>query len=151
MSSFICSSKHFCSIENALNEILSGSEGYYLERNTGLKSKQDISKFVENLRWLNVVCVTFQYRSHYEGKMDAQISAELANVATKCKPKYLSLHGLYNALTCVDYQIETEHVKGLFDTQVSETMPLLKNLIDYLARQIVSKLPDDNTNNWSID
>jgi hypothetical protein len=63
------------------------------------------------------------------------------------------LHGLYNALRCLNYQIELEHLEELTNKDESTQKPyqFLNIMIDFLAHLIVSELPDDKTNTWSIE
>lgn len=149
MSSFVCSPKHFCSIKKGLKDLYTKDQ--YFARWSPFQELTDIDTFIDNLIWLNVVCVNFQYKHHNEGKLDTVIPLELDYAKKTVTPSFLTLHGLYNALKCVNYQIETEHVKGLYDLQVSETMPILETLLNKLAKKIVDELPDDKSNTWCIN
>lgn len=149
MSSFICSPKHFSSIRKSLQD-LQKFDNSWNGYGSPFKTSAEIDTFVDGLIWLNVVCVNFQYRHHNDGKLDTVISSDMEAAKTPTRAKHLSIRGLYNALRCTNYQIETEHITGLFDLQVSETMPILRKLLDSLAHKILSKLPDDETNTWEV-
>lgn len=150
MSSFICSAKHFNSIEKAITEYNNLENGYAFHFNGDYATTESLITMLNNLRFLNVVCVTFQYR-HIEPIVDAEIQSELKEIGKPTQIKPLTLLGLFNALSCVDYQIETEHVSGLYDEIVNATMPTLKAFISCLAEKIVRNLPEDKTCTWSID
>jgi hypothetical protein len=171
MSSFICSPKHFNSIEWNVREMLNTKNDFDLPYDaqkvfTGIyKSSwkkhepQQVNEIVKNLindlRKINVLCVTLQYKEHYAGKVDQEIETQteiLTGVGREEKPVILTPLGLYNSLNCVKYQIEIEHLTELRELNANEerAMYFLKVLIDELAKYIVSKLPEDK-NTWSIN
>lgn len=165
MSSFICSAKHFNSIEKKLHELIYDNRFYvpyslreitpqfYDRRKTSVKSaEKELSAIVDTLRELNVLCVSLQYKHHYEGTLDAQIQTELSEVKSKTETKYLTIHGLYNALSCLNYQIEIGHLKELRELTNGEenALTFLRELKIALASDIVSKLPDDKSNTWEV-
>lgn len=145
MSSFICGAKHYNSIESALKEYIV-NHSY----NSDLTPLQ-ITQFVDRLRELNVLCVSFHYKHHYEGTLNAEIKDQLEAVRQKTTIKHLTLLGLYNALRCSNYQIEPEHVEGLFDDMVNSTIPLLDKFMADIAKTICGSLPDDKTNTWEVN
>ena len=150
MSSFICNAKHFNSIESNLIAYVHSSEFNKYSFGQDL-TKDDVIKFVDILRELNVMCVSMQYKHHYAGKLDAEIKEQLECVKSRTHTSPLTLLGLYNALCCVNYQIEVEHVEGLCDDLVNNTMPLLDKFIKDIAQTVVGKLPDDKSNTWEIN
>lgn len=163
MSSFICDSKHFNSIEAAMHKIASEND-FYPSRELGSicpawyqsKPKEEVEKeitaIIDTLRSLNVLCVSLQYKHHYEGKLDEEIKKQMMLVKTKTRIKELTHHGLYNALGCLNYQIELQHLEGLRElTPEEKTAMKFMNLIRAeIAMHIVDKLPDDQSNRWSI-
>lgn len=166
MSSFICSSEHFNSVEAKLH-LLAAGRGFYLPyslRDICPKwyNKQDhliepieqeISYLIDVLRLLNVVCVSLQYKSHYEGILDQEIQEQITLVKTKTETKEITLHGLYNALRCINYQIEIDHLQELRELTPEEgkALEFLKLITISIGQQIISNLPDDRSNIWEID
>ena len=142
MSSFINSAKHFNSIEQKLRRLLhrdfrawSALENvapniykHWTNNCLGKSDEKEITAIIDTLRELQVLCVTLQYKHHYEGDLDAQMQAERVSVKTKTETVNLSLHGLYNALECIRYQIETEHLIELL-----ELTPVDENAMTFVA------------------
>ena len=102
MSSFICSAKHFNSIERALIKLTNGEGG----------GKQ-IRVFMDTMRDLSVLCVTLQYARYYKGKLDEEIAAQREFVKEKTEIQRLSLPQLVGAMKCMRYQIEIEYLTEL--------------------------------------
>ena len=166
MSSFICSAKHFNSIENKLH-LLAASSSFYVpyslkeitpkfyDRKKYLIEdiETEISEIIDTLRELNVLCVSLQYKHNFEGTLDNEIKEELTLVKTKTDIKGLTRHGLFNALRCVDYQIESEHLNDLRSLTQNEenALAFVKGLYISIALDLVRELPDDKSNKWSID
>lgn len=170
MSSFICSPKHFNSVEwNLRNLLIYNTRDFYFPYELKAKypilynrsgsvemQENELQAVMDNLRELNAVCVTLQYKDHYIGSLDKEIQTQkdnLLNNRKAIKPAVLNTRGLYNALKCINYQIEIEHLKDLFglnDAQ-RDAMSFLKEMINALAHHIVSQLPEEKGNNWSID
>jgi hypothetical protein len=166
MSSYICSPKHFNSIEEKLKNLVYDSNFYlpYSLKDILPKwyNKKDnsfdvifveIKNIINSLRELNVLCVSLQYKNHYVGRLDQEIENELVIVKQKTEIKGLSKHGLYNALSCLNYQIELEHLKDLRNLTLEEenAMKFLKEFKISLAEDIIRELEEDKTNTWSID
>ena len=162
MSSFICSANHFNSIEMMIPKIISLSEfnSYNLKEfglykyNTSLnESVVKVAKYIQDLRELNVVCFYLQYKDGYDESIDVLIPNELQYLKNPTKVKELTPLGLYNALICLNYQIETEHLKELRGLTEEEQMALdfLEVFTNSLARFICQIAPEDKTNKWSID
>ena len=164
MSSYICDPKHFNSIEKEIKNLshdINFSIPYSLREicsswySKGEKSKiqLEISNLIDTLRELNVICVCLQYKSHFEGVLDNDIKTQMEIVKSKTSTKHLTLHGLYNALQCLNYQIETEHLKDLFglNEEQIKAMKFLKEFTICVGAEIISNLPEDRTNSWSIE
>ena len=166
MSSFICSAKHFNSIEESLKKYVN-SRDFYAYKLKNLYPvlfrpkeqlyetvEKQITDIVNELRKLNVICVSLQYKHHYDGRLNEEIK-EQEEIAFDRSEGYkeLSLHGLYNALNCLNYQIELEHLEELTGNKEAENKAyqFLQIMTENLAHYLVRKLPEDNTNRWSID
>jgi len=167
MSSFINTPEHFNAVEFTLINLLAYNRDFYpdyalrdkykcLQPNT--KNVSEIETLcrhiVNNLANLNILCVSLQYKHHYEGKLDEEIKTqtEYMKLNRSRNGKHLSLLGLYNALRCINYQIETEHLKDLRELNEDEenAMQFLDLIVDSIAHHLVSKLPEDKTCTWSL-
>ena len=166
MSSFICSPKHFNSIEKKLYFLMHDRDFYFPYE---LKEKfriladhskeseeaieMQISDLVDTLRELNAVCVSLQYSSHYDN-INEEIATQTEILKkNKAEFKHLTNLGLYNALRCLNYQIEIEHLEenlGVSERQ-KDAMFFLDRMIDALARHIVNQMPEDKTNRWEVE
>jgi len=168
MSSYICTPKHFNSIEQKIADLINYNSDFYfpyklrreypvLYSRTSLPSakEEEISKIIDCLRELNAVCVTLQYKDHYKGKLDKEISDQKQILFEGKKEGYknLTLTGLYNALRCLNYQIESEHLKDLFglNTEQENALLFIETMTNELAHMIIRELPEDKSNRWSID
>lgn len=166
MSSFICSPKHFNSIEASVKNLAYGSQFYFpysfktkfnalYEKRKATFDNMDacITNVVDELRRLNVLCVSLQYKSHYEGRLDKEIE-EQTEILMHFKKEYkiLNKYELLAAMKCVNYQIETEHLKELRSLTESEEDALffLKTMVNELAMDIVTNLPEYEKAGWSI-
>jgi hypothetical protein len=166
MSSFICSPKHFNSIEKSVIYLTQDSNFYfpYSFKNTfpelydkrhysqdkiDLKVKQTI----DTLRELNVLCVSLQYKHHYPGTLDKEIAEQLEVAKMKDAGQSLTNISLLKQLQCLNYQIETEHLKELRSLTPDEenAMFFIEELKNALAMDIINKLPDYDKSPWGID
>jgi hypothetical protein len=158
MSSFICSPKHFNSIEFYLKQKQEGNDQLYCLRELAkTKNKwatgEEIKAFVDILRELNVLCCSLQYKHHFEGKLDQEIQEQRDTLLTNKKTvAHLTDIGAYKALQCLSYQIELKHLKDLraLTTQEELAMKLLEEATNEIASQIVRNLPGYDTANWGL-
>ena len=168
MSSFICSAKHFNSIENKISDLILFNSNFsfpyslknefdkmYNSRNYGqIGVKEELSGVMDSLRSLNATCVTLQYKSHYQGRVDTEIKKEKETLFNDKKTtKSLTTIGLYNALRCLSYQIETEHLEELggMGEDENKAMLFLEAMINSVAHFALSCLPqNDSDNAWSL-
>lgn len=168
MSSFIPSPKHFNSIEKTLHKLYSSSNFFgpselqshflYLHGNAYnapvYLKHAEISGIIDTLRILSATCVTLQYKHHYEGKLNSEIKEETDYLLNnKDEHTILSYHGLYNALRCVRYQIELQHLEELRPLSGDEccAMFFLNVLIPCIADYSLDQLPEDKTCQWHIE
>jgi hypothetical protein len=162
MSSFICSPLHFNSIEKSIESLLKKRD-FNLYRlkdrfpNMCYRSGNELKELeiiMDNLRVINAVCVSLQYKSHYEGVLDQEIREQTAILIDGKKSGFKNLDnlGLYQALRCLNYQIEIEHLKDLagLTTDQENAMFFLKEFSDILAHHIVSKMPQLENIGWSL-
>jgi len=167
MSSFICSSKQFNSIQKATIDLIQSgcsrrnnsiniypfdfieefSQGFTFAAINKIKSMVDI------MRELNVVCVSLQYRHQYEGKLDNEIAEQLTIVKTGNECETLNKYGLYKSLQCLNYQIELEHLTSIRELteQEKEAIKFFEILKREIAFSIVDNSPEYNNCSWSID
>lgn len=161
MSSYINSPKHFNSIEHKFHLLANSNEfsfpysvssilpNCYNKNETLIETmERELTDVIDTLRELNVLCVTLQYKD----ACAVELQAELKFVKTKTKIKDLTLHGLYNALCCLDYQIELSHLEQTRKLTVKEqsAVQFLKEMRISIAIKLVRSLPEDKTNTWSI-
>lgn len=164
MSSFICSPKHFNSIEKSILELIEHKNDFYfssdivekypkLENETSAESKAQIIEIIDELRTLNVLCVVLQYKDHYHGINEEIQGHTKLLFFERTKYKHLTELGLFNALRCLNYQIEPEHLDdfiGLTEAQ-QNALYFLDYLTNKIAKRIVRSLPEDHTNTWEVN
>lgn len=167
MSSFIPSSKHFNSIEKSVIYLTQNNNFYfpYSFKNVfpilydKRKYTQDaidsvVVGIIDTLRELTSLCVSLQYKHHYEGTLDNEIQ-EQTQILIKEKKQFTQLNNiaLYKALSCLSYQIETEHLSDLRKlTQDEENaMFFIKEMKAVLCENIVSSLPNYEAAKWEIN
>jgi hypothetical protein len=166
MSSFICSSKHFNSIQKTLEFFTHGKNySFPYELKTVCPKmydnkhysteliEQEVREIVNALRELNVYCVLLQYKHHYEGRLNNEVQDQLEIIRDSEGGNILSLVELFKALTCVRYQIELEHLKELRELASLENraMSFLNIMINDLACEIVRELPAYDDASWEIN
>lgn len=166
MSSFICSKRHFMSI--AVSSVcLLRKDDFYLSKKLGditpelvnrhsLKDKhleRGINTLIVTLMELQVLCVSLQYRHHYEGRLDEEIREQREILQEKCNnPLMLPPVGLYQAIQCALYQIETEHLVELRPLTMDEEKCLhfFEQFESDIAKYIVRESPEYRQQKWSI-
>lgn len=167
MSSFIPSAKHFNSIERTVIFLTQNSNFYFPysfkdkfpKIYNGRHFSQDlidkeVISIIDTLRELTPLCVTLQYRHHYEGKLDKEIIEQTEILKHDKKGgEPLTKIGLFKALQCLSYQIETDHLKQLrnLTTEEENALFFIDELKNTLAVDIVSSLPDYEAQKWEID
>jgi hypothetical protein len=162
MSSYICSPKHFNSIAESLKVLISKSN-FYLpyelkEKFENIVNKKndwqnEIDLIVDELRKINVLAVTLQYKHHYEGVLDAEIAKENLQVFEKTPIFKLSPINLFKQLQCLDYQIEVEHITDIRNlTELEENaMLFLNEIINVIACYICKNSNEYDECGWGID
>jgi hypothetical protein len=169
MSAFICGNQHFNSIESKLFDLIKNDQDFYFPYSLRDKfpvlydNKHNLDELIlielgaviDTLRNLNVVTVTLKYAAHYEGKLDAEIKEQKA-ILFEDKKNYTNLtkRGLYNALRCLSYQIETEHLDELGGMEEDErkAMFFLNEMVNALAHHILINLPSaESDNTWEVE
>lgn len=167
MSSFINSAKHFNSVEEAVCN-LAYNDQFYLpyslkticgkwydsRKNTIEAIHEEIKAHFDTLRELQALCVTLQYKHHYPpGTLNAQIEVETEETKQKTEIEPLTIHGIFKALGCISYQIETEHLKELRQLTQKEEDALffLDELQNSIAHYIVGNTPEYEEAKYSIE
>ena len=124
------------------------------DRNTLDRIAEVIGEFVETLKELQVLCVTLQYRHHYEGRLDAEMQEQREIFkADKSRGNELNVYALSKALRCIRYQIETGHLTQLRElTEMEQTaLTLLDDLINDLCSYIVCNAQQYEAAKWEIN
>lgn len=162
MSSFIHTPRHFNSVERAIKFGVVGSNNFWTY---GIKRKfreldsgcdiaySKVEELIDELRKLNVLCVSLQYKHHYEGVLDREIEEQTEILmSNKSESEILDKFGLYKALQSINYQIETYHLKDLRELTQGEkdALWLVEELVNDLAHDIVNGLQGYNDAKWSI-
>jgi len=137
MSSFICSPNHFASIEEAFKkQFKSPRFNTHPFKKFGLNKSPDqnekrLSKTFAYLKELNALSYFTQYKLHQE-KTISEETADYMTAIDNLKPQPIKLNTLelYNALSCLRYQIEEEEVSE------EDTMLNIKGLIKFLETAI---------------
>jgi len=166
MSSFIPSAKHFNSIERSVIFLTQSSNFYFPYSfkdkfpkiyNKGHYSQDaidaEVKAIIDTLRELTPLCVTLQYKHHYQGGVDKEIAEQTAILKQENKGgEPLAKIGLFKALQCLSYQIETKHLTDLRSLTNEEENALffVDELKCVLAVDIVAGLPSYDTEKWEI-
>lgn len=168
MSSFICSSEHFNSCQAAVAELAISRDGIQSmvwemrDRFPAISGrrpdqeraiKAEVENVFDNLRQLSVLCVSLQYKHHYEGTLDREIQEctdDLMKNRQKRKP--LTKIGLIKALQCISYQIEIQHLKELRELTADERRALdfLDIFVPNLALDIIQRGEQYDREAWEI-
>lgn len=167
MSSFICSNRHFASIAEGIVRIIRTDSFhvsfnlkqiapriYSYKRTSDEQSAiKEVYSFIETLMELQVLCVSLQYRHHYEGHLDQEISEQREILHIPCNnPVSLSSAALYKSIHCALYQIETEHLEELrpLTQKEQDCLTFFRLFADNIADHIVSRLPEYDKAPWGI-
>ena len=162
MSSIALPSLHFNSVEIGIYKAFFvdskiGFDPYrYTELNRlRLKDPQEvIGALMDEVRNLSALCISLQYKHHYQGRLDKEIEhsqRELLN--NKAAIRSISLIGLYKALQSIDYQIELEHLTGLRGLTDMEEVALswIKKVSEDISERIIKELPEYESSEWVIE
>lgn len=167
MSSFICSNKHFASIAKGIMCIINTNsfhvsynlkqiapQTYSYKRTSDEQSAmKKANSFIETFMELQVLCVSLQYRHHYEGRLDQEISEQREILHIPCdNPVSLSPAALYKSIHCALYQIETEHLEELrpLTPKEKDCLTFFRLFAANIADHIVSRLPEYGKAPWGI-
>jgi len=163
MSSFLLSSKHFNSVQKALVEMIRGNHLHLYplkDKFPDIYNKNSkytievINSVIDTVRELSVTCFHLQYANHYPENLNTEIEIHRKYLLNhKTGFKQLTPLGLYNAVRCISYQIEPEHLEELRPLTGPEADALffLDEISKALATFIIQNLPEDETCSWSIE
>src|SRR5688572_23892936 len=112
MSSFIPSSEHFNSLEAGIIRMLNNKDfsfpyalkdtfpGMY---NRHVQGVTEVKQVFDTLRELTALCVTIQYKNHYQGTLDQEIQEQTAILKQdKRSMVVLTIHGVLKGLQCLN-------------------------------------------------
>lgn len=166
MSSFIHTNCHFNSVEKAIQLALAGgtSKDYCYNVKKKLEKLntshygvdavwEKVSEYMDEIRKLSSLCVSLQYKHHYEGVLDKEIQEQTAILlGNKSEWVELSDAGLYKALSSMMYQIELEHLKELRELTDTEkqALEMCNILINDIAHDLVRRMDDYENANWRL-
>lgn len=167
MSSFICSNKHFVSIAKGIMRMIQTNNFYvsfslkqiapqiysYKRTSDEKSAMKEVNSFIETLMEIQVVCVSLQYRHHYEGRLNQEISEQREILHMPCdNPVSLSPAALYKSIHCALYQIETKHLEELrpLTSKEKDCLTFFRLFAANIADHIVSHLPEYDKAPWGI-
>jgi hypothetical protein len=130
MSSHICSSKLFNSIEKTATKELKKKKSFFYSMRgffgniEPAEMEKSISSLLDEVRKINVLCVMLQYKHHYIGTLDKEIKLSLEEIQDKTSFKIGTVGDIYNAAGEINYQIETQHLTELRELSELETVAM---------------------------
>lgn len=159
MSSYICDALHFNSCEQGLISLIGRHywphevKQLYPEflEDSHKDQARRIAAIFDAIRELSARCVTLQYRHHFDDS-DAEIRGQIEILKAKKRFKPLDVTGIYKALICLNYQIETHHLEALrpLTTAESQALTFLRVMIHDLAHEIATGTPEYKAAQWSL-
>jgi 2-keto-4-pentenoate hydratase/2-oxohepta-3-ene-1,7-dioic acid hydratase in catechol pathway len=157
MSSFIHSSTHFNSVQKAIENYLEARKDFSYSLNPVFDQPFTVAMvkpFMDTLRKLSVLCVSYQYEDHYEN-IDAEIKTQTEILFSDLKTTKIINNpiDLIRAIGSIDYQIEISHLEEVRDLEVGEvnTMKLLKVLPHAIALEEIKNTKQyDESKTWSL-
>lgn len=148
MSSFICSAKHFNSTEKSTYELMINpnfNEYWFRKYCKNIDDlnlvEQTIKDIFSKIKYLNV----FSWCTQYE-----QFENEVAlwsHVNKKTDVFKLDRKGLYNALSCISYQIEEDRIK--INKSEKKSLEFLNDMRNAIARHLIKDIPANNE--WEVN
>lgn len=167
MSSFINSSKHFACIQKSIISLWSQRTSmleYKIakivpelsvnRRSTREVVEAKLTEIMHTIIDIQITCVFLQYRHHYAGKLDQEISETKKQIKTNLNNgKALSMPGLLKAIQCMFYQIELEYLTDLrpLSTEEEVTINFFRTLEKALVYEIATHTSEYENSAWSID
>lgn len=134
MSSYVHSNLHFNSVEKSLVQYMKDNKDFHYSLTPIFSKKfnsEMVKPFMDTIRKLSVLCVTYQYKHHYEN-VEKEIDEE-TEILFSDMNSFKKLNNpidLIKALKSISYQIEIEQLKKVRDLEESElnSMKLLEVL-----------------------
>lgn len=150
MSGYILPDIYFSTIETHLINLVENRStylGFYLkEYGFYDKTAEELTKhartYVENLKLLNVLCVSFEYKNNYVGKLDKKIESYFKINYFEVPPRVITNIQFYTSLKQLNYNIGFHHVKGIRE-DLYHYNDFLQELIKYSAFMVVDSLDCD--------
>lgn len=150
MSCFVCSAKHYNSVKKAVVSAMRDT-CIYSSMNAVYSlpfKKEDlinrIDEIFSDIIYLNVESYCLKY-----GVEDIEKTFE--SCFDKTPIKKIDLHGLYNALNCITYQIELDYITETRTLLHEEALALkfINDLKSEIAQEVIRVLPENETA-WEI-
>lgn len=152
MSSFVCSNKHFKELRQKTYDLILADRYILLEFNLDYHlDKEEIKHFVNNniydLYKLNVASVNLQYREKQVNRVCEDYDNNIGGVDSILDRNFNTmlskndLLGLYNAYTCLNYQIELSYDKKFVDI-------IQKHIAKNIIRELTDNDLNDTFNHW---
>ena len=165
MSSFICSSNLFNSIEQAIQDLTRKDNfcfPYSLQKSypelcsKNYYSSQKVDAVVKNiifeLRRINAICTTLKYAGSNKKDIDTLINEQINITLDKKERQELTKVELFKQIQCLQYQIELEYILELsmLTPAQENAMLFLSEFKNTLAIYIISCLPNYDLAPWGI-
>jgi hypothetical protein len=120
-----------------------------------IKDPQElIGALMDEIRSLSALCISLQYKHHYQGKLDEEIERSQEELmSNKTAWEGLPIMGLYKAIQSIEYQIETKHLIELRGLTEPEEVALswIKKVEGEIAERIINQLPEYRGSKWVIE
>lgn len=143
MSSFICSKEHFIKTRDLTYNLIKHNKHFYYWQGVNMRGFEDkdileyVNKNINELINMNVASYNYQYKTNEKNDINLLTEPKQYNV------NVIDLIGLYNAYTCINYQIELPYDKTFYN--------LIKTLI---ADKLVMALDEydifNEANKWEF-
>lgn len=140
MSSFICSTKHFNTVEKNLIDLCNDRTLYHYPT--------QINKMMQAMRQITVKSYFNQYANHYPN-IEAEIKAANYELGKITKVNKLPLIAIFKALNCINYQIETPNEEMTPD-ELKQFL-LFEEISAAIAKKIVQNLDAYDMPQWEIN
>jgi hypothetical protein len=146
MSSFLHSAKHFNSIENSLIELKKNNSRTSFCYNVSVIEIQQVMQCYRNF---SCVCVTNQYKHHFENVFQELLNAK--KILENERFVILKPIDLYKAIQSMEYQIEFPHLGREFTDTENIAILKFKQIKFELANLIIQDLQEyEDSRCWSI-
>ena len=148
MSSMICSAKHFNSTEKSTYELIikpNFNELWFRKYCKNIDDLTLVEKTIKDIfskiKYLNVLSWCTQY-NQFENEVALWSHANKETSIFKLDNK-----GLYQALTCISYQIEEDRIS--ITKSEKKALEFINDMKNAIARHLIKDIPSNNE--WEVN